>query len=86
MLARAYWHPFMEQFLQYGTRQDPTTSTLPNMIIPIRCFSCGKVRSCTDLHLSPITDPSSQVVADLYERYMELVAKDENNQQEVSDG
>nr|POE62533.1 dna-directed rna polymerases i, ii, and iii subunit rpabc5 [Quercus suber] len=38
------------------------------MIIPIRCFSCGKV------------------VADLYERYMVFVQKDENGQQELADG
>ncbi|CAK1359755.1 unnamed protein product [Cercospora beticola] len=38
------------------------------MIIPIRCFSCGKV------------------IADLYERYVELIGTVQENGDTVSDG
>ncbi|EME76959.1 uncharacterized protein MYCFIDRAFT_85360 [Pseudocercospora fijiensis CIRAD86] len=38
------------------------------MIIPIRCFSCGKV------------------IADLYERYVELIGTVQENGDTISDG
>jgi DNA-directed RNA polymerase I, II, and III subunit RPABC5 len=43
------------------------------MIIPIRCFSCGKVRSATTGLSEKCTNGSQQVIADLWERYMKLL-------------
>ena len=54
------------------------------MIIPIRCFSCGKVRTPTSpLTLLPfpplftifiyVLTPSVQVVGDLWEQYLEKI-------------
>lgn len=54
------------------------------MIIPVRCFSCGKVRSS---RLGPAPSPSrpfitlaclllltgTQVIGDLWERYLKLI-------------
>lgn len=44
------------------------------MIIPVRCFSCGKVRS--PIPQLPPVDPvvdSAQVIGDLWERYLKLI-------------
>lgn len=44
------------------------------MIIPIRCFSCGKVRCARCLLLPDEPQLTSvQVVGDLWERYLRLV-------------
>ncbi|KXT03069.1 hypothetical protein AC579_2657, partial [Pseudocercospora musae] len=50
--------------IQYSNTQIATI----NMIIPIRCFSCGKV------------------IADLYERYVELIGTVQENGDTISDG
>ena len=43
------------------------------MIIPIRCFSCGKVSRSSITRLAQLITRSEQVIADLWERYMALL-------------
>ena len=44
------------------------------MIIPVRCFSCGKVRSHTSPNSrSPINLTTTQVIGDLWERYLQIL-------------
>lgn len=43
------------------------------MIIPVRCFSCGKVCFNHDPKLRMILTLSWQVVGDLWERYLQLL-------------
>ena len=52
------------------------------MIIPIRCFSCGKVQSehlPSTINCMLLTH-STQVIADLYERYVELIGTPVNEE------
>lgn len=48
------------------------------MIIPVRCFSCGKVRRCscpsTYMRLT-----CAKVVGDLWERYLKLIDEGVND-------
>lgn len=46
------------------------------MIIPVRCFSCGKVHYLTSQPHVPISDcPSLQVIGDLWEPFVKLLAE-----------
>lgn len=46
------------------------------MIVPIRCFSCGKVLTFCNLVYAYCILIKSQVVGDLWERYMDLLGTD----------
>jgi DNA-directed RNA polymerases I, II, and III subunit RPABC5 len=51
---------------------------LGKMIIPVRCFSCGKV--CPPFTRFPFVANDSQVIGDLWERYLKMLEDD------ISDG
>jgi DNA-directed RNA polymerase I, II, and III subunit RPABC5 len=44
------------------------------MIVPIRCFSCGKVPSLLHGAHARIYSQSQQVTGDLWEKYMSLLS------------
>ena len=57
------------------------------MIIPIRCFSCGKVSIVNTSLPAKFLTPESQVIADLYEKYIELIGTTINEEGDtMSDG
>lgn len=43
------------------------------MIIPVRCFSCGKVKLLKSNALSRTVTDLNKVIGDLWERYLKLI-------------
>lgn len=51
-------------------------ATVAHMIIPVRCFSCGKVCEAAFVLVGEPIANAIQVTGDLWERYVKLVETD----------